>query len=115
MEARFAMAHAVPPRPRPVTEAESMLLEQIAALEAKAVLAERLSATLNRDPAEVRGTLTQGEVAAFTGRWNSHLFDTCLRAGVTVHEFKRALRTGELPDVGLVQALASLRHPDDPR
>lgn len=106
---------AAPARPgatRLPTAAEQTLMAEIMWLEAQAILNERVCAALDVDHGRVvRNALTVDEMAAFTTLWSEQVLDLCLRAGTTSVEVRRALRTGELPDHGLVSSLAAFRAP----
>lgn len=89
---------------------ERALVEEIARLDVKAVWVERLSATIDSNYGQtVEAALSPDEIGQFTSHWSQEVLDLCLRSGATAIELRGALRTGELPDHGLVTALAAFR------
>lgn len=96
-----------------VEEQERLLAEHLAhlgALDTQLMAAQRMSAAISTTHAETtRDDLSSDEVRTFTERWSEQILDLCLDAGVTASEVRRALVTGELPDGGIITALAEMR------
>ena len=98
---------------RPPSPEEQVVIDRLLVLEGQAIVLERMSASIDREHGNsVRADLSTEEIDAFTTRWSNQVLDTFLRAGVTSWEVRKALRTGELPDEGVVLSLAAFRHPE---